>query len=173
MMEIIAVVGILSVGLLGVSSLVVQNLQAKNINQNYLIASMLAQEGAELVRNIRDENWLINNEDPVYWKLGNGTGTDIQQDGVYVIDYGGGPGTIINDTTPNVSSISDAGAKLYLDPSGFYTHKSAGNKATPFSRIVQTSFSGNSEVTILVKVHWLDRGRNQEYDVDLHLLDWR
>ena len=62
LLEVTAVTAILTIALLGISSLVIQNLQAHNYNHNFLIASMLSQEGLELVRNIRDDNWHKSSE---------------------------------------------------------------------------------------------------------------
>lgn len=49
---------IIIVGLLSIMSLVVFNIKIENFNNNMLIASNLAREGIEVVRNRRDTNWL-------------------------------------------------------------------------------------------------------------------
>ncbi|MDO8667516.1 MAG: hypothetical protein Q7K35_00250 [bacterium] len=77
--EVIVATMIITMGMIGVSSLVIQNIQVQYINKNVLIASGLAQEGLELVRNTRDLNWLTPS---------NGWDQDISASS-YVIDYGG------------------------------------------------------------------------------------
>lgn len=175
LLEIITVLGIISVGLLGISTLVIQSMQAKNVNQNYLVASMLAQEGIELVRNIRDENWLVDRSS---WKYGDAPAGDfdIVQDKKYVIDYGNGIPAVIKDQGgANVNDITDPGARLYLNSSGFYTHNSTNASSTPFSRLV-TVVDNNSPsdvVTITVEVRWDDRGKMQNYKAETMLYNWR
>ncbi len=79
-LEVVVAVMIISFGMVGVLSLVIQNVEAQYINKNVLMASGLAQEGLELVRNTRDFNWLTP---------GNSWNQDIVGDGTYTIDYGG------------------------------------------------------------------------------------
>ena len=129
-LEVVVALGIVTMGLLGVSSLVIQNLQVQSINKNYLVASMLAQEGLELVRNVRDKNWLTSAND---WKLGAGAGTDTDivqsvNNNNYIIDYD----AIIDG---NVNDIDDNGAKLYLDGNNLYNH-GVGTQ-TQFSRLIR------------------------------------
>jgi len=52
-LEATLALGVVSIGLLGVFSLSLQTARAQYINKSYLAASMLAQEGLELVRNVR------------------------------------------------------------------------------------------------------------------------
>jgi len=58
LLEIIIAMFIISMGVIGVMSLIVSNINLGLFSKNKLIAMNLAQEGIELVRNIRDENWL-------------------------------------------------------------------------------------------------------------------
>ena len=63
LMEITAILGIVTVALSGIVSLFNQSIRVQGQNQHYVEASMLAQEGIELLRNKRDNNWLHQN----YW----------------------------------------------------------------------------------------------------------
>jgi prepilin-type N-terminal cleavage/methylation domain-containing protein len=166
LLEIMAVLSVISIGMLGILSLVIQNTQAQNINQSYLVASMLAQEGLELVRNIRDENWLQERD----WKFGEGAGspTDIVQDGVYVIDYL--PSGILDSGLNEVGTTTDARARLYLN-SEYYDHVVSLN-TTPFSRLIKvTDHGGYIDIDALVQ--WKERGRNHEYKASTILYNWR
>lgn len=172
-MEIMAVLSVISIGMLGIVSLVIQNIQVQNVNQNYLAASMLAQEGLELVRNIRDENWVQGRD----WKLGEGTGsaTDIIQDwtvtedGTYAIDY---HPTGIDDSGANdADNITDARARLFLNASGYFDHDDTGG-ITPFSRLITIVDNGNN-INVDALVQWKERGRTHEYKASTILYDWR
>jgi hypothetical protein len=165
-----AVLSVISIGMLGIVSLVIQNMQAQNVNQSYLVASMLAQEGLELVRNIRDENWVQGRD----WKLGGGAGsvTDIIQDGTlfvngtYAIDKRGE----IYDATDDVDLITDSGARLYLN-GGFYDHVDTGER-TPFSRLITVTDHGEY-VDVNALVEWFERGRKHDYEAATVLYNWR
>jgi prepilin-type N-terminal cleavage/methylation domain-containing protein len=58
LVEVIVVTAIITIGFMGVLTLVQRTIAIYGSNQNYLVASIMAQEGLELVRNVRDDNWL-------------------------------------------------------------------------------------------------------------------
>lgn len=164
LLEVMMATLIIGIGLVGVSSLIVQNVQVQYINKNVLIASQLAQEGLELVRNIRDENWLTDGND---WKIGAGSGTDsdIVQDGDYVIDY-------LGDIDDSVNSIDEDGAKLYINSSNFYTHTSAGNTETNFYRLITVN-DLVSYLEVKCTVRSKERDRTHDYEAETVLYNWR
>gem|GEM_PF-333468 len=159
-LEIIAVIFIASLGLIGVLALATQNIKVSSLNRNELIASQLAQEGLELVRNQRDKNWLDGND----WKLGAGAGSDsdIYQDGTYAIDY--------NNGITNVTGIDSPDAVLKIN-NGFYEH----NSGTPtiFSRLITVIDNASDYMEIESNVRWSDRGQIYNYAVNTVLYDWR
>ena len=161
LLEITVVTAILVIALLGISSLVIQNLQAQNYNHNFLIASMLSQEGLELVRNIRDDNWHNNNPS---WKTGTGAGsnTDILQDLSYSIDYTG-----VIDDTPN--NIDDAGARLNITNDGYYVH--TGGTPTQYYRIISVLDHSDS-IAASSTVKWNYRGQSHIFVASTELYDW-
>ncbi|MFH1233130.1 MAG: type II secretion system protein [Patescibacteria group bacterium] len=160
--ELMVCVSVISIGLIGVLSLVTQNIQAQSINKNSLIAAQLSQEGIELVRNIRDKNWLTSGYS---WKHGAGIGTDsdIIQDGSYIIDY-------LTTINQDVNAIDDDRAKFYLNSNGYYTHTSTAS-STVFSRLISVSDNGDY-VDIKSAVNWKEHGNNHSYVAEVYLYDW-
>jgi prepilin-type N-terminal cleavage/methylation domain-containing protein len=163
LVEILVVLFIITFGLLGVTSLVNQNIQVEYVNKNTIIATVLAQEGLELVRNKRDDNWLEGGN----WIYSSSTGSrlDVFQDGTYTIDHTGA----IN-AGPN--TIADMRTKLYLDNQGFFTHSQTAT-STVFSRLITidnvTAYS--FKATCLVR--W-QRGKDiHDYFVSTLLYDWK
>lgn len=152
-LEVIIAILIISIGMIGVLSLITQNIQAQDISKNDLIASQLAQEGLELVRNIRDENWLA----------GSSYDLDIVGDGSYAVDYQGRAG--ITD----VAGIDDNGAELNINGSGFYTH--GAGAATAFYRLI-TVVDNTDYLDVECKVRWKERGRTHDYTVKTLLYNW-
>lgn len=156
-LEAVVGISIITMGLLGVSSLVVQNIQVQQVNRNYLIASMLAQEGIELVRNVRDENWIT---------MGNEWDTDITDgDGTFIIDYYGR--LSIDDS---VDVISDPGALLFIDGNNYYAH--SGGTQTPFSRLISV-VDNIDYIIVTAMVSWQGRGRTYDYVAETLLYNWR
>lgn len=167
-LEVSIVLGVISIGLLGVFSLVMQNIQVQRTSKNMLVASMLAQEGLELTRNLRDTNWVLDSEN---WD------ENIYDNEHFIIDYTGSMTSII-DSTPN--DITDnIGAKLYLTSQKFYTHDSGGNTATQYYRLI-TVISGDKNgdgdidnYQIKSHVQWKEKQGLKNYIAITELYDWR
>lgn len=154
-MEIVVAIFIITMGLVGVLSLINQNIQVEYINKNNLIASQLAQEGLELVRNIRDNNWLAGS----------------------VWNYNIAPGSYIVDYTGYISSVSGIeGAKLQrrndVGEEGYYWHNS-GDPDTLFSRLITITQPSPELLNVFCLVQWQDRGQTYQYAADTVLYNWR
>lgn len=76
LLEMLLALAVVSVGIMGAFTLSLANLHTARDNYNRILAANLAREGVELVRNIRDSNWLKidNNVDcgsgPCTWDQG-------------------------------------------------------------------------------------------------------
>lgn len=158
LMEILVVLFIVSTALLGILSLIIQNIKVQNINRNNLIASSLSQEGIELIRQIRDDNWQ------------NGLAYDYGlADNYYRVDYR------TNELFP-VSWPKETA--LYLKD-GFYVHQYSADgvlEPTIFSRRIAIS-KLTSEIGQPLQVRsivsWTDHSRPAHYELQTLLYDWR
>jgi type II secretory pathway pseudopilin PulG len=157
-LEVVVAMMIITMGMVGVLSLVIQNVEAQYINKNVLIASGLAQEGLELVRNIRDLNWLTP---------GNVWNQNIVGDGTYTMDYGG-----LVSIKMAVNFIDEAGARLYVDSNGFYMHVSSGNTPTNFYRLI-TVVNNTDYLDVKCTIRWKDGTQNHNYTAETYLYNWR
>jgi type II secretory pathway pseudopilin PulG len=155
-LEVMAAVYIISMGLVGILSLMSFSYNVKYENKNNIIASMLAQEGLELIRNTRDSNFLTE-----------GTEYDdgISSGGVriFIIDFYG------KDYIKEVVGIDDAATRLYLDSNGFYAHTVG--SLTPYSRIITVTDQGNY-LDVLCLVRYSKGGNNHDYIASTQLYDW-
>ena len=155
-MEILVVLFLVSSAMLGVVSLIVQNIQVQSVNKNNLIASSLAQEGIELIRQTRDLDW--QGHQPF--------GTFLA-DGSYWVDY--------RSIVPTSATTTDP---LYIKD-GFYVHKNdweTGLTPTVFSRqIVITRYPAypGSPLGVRSIISWVDRNRPYRYELQDLLFDWR
>jgi prepilin-type N-terminal cleavage/methylation domain len=156
LMEILVVLFIVSTAMLGIVSLIIQNIQVQSINKNNLIASSLAQEGIELIRNVRDTNWK------------NGVDFDTNlSDGFYRTDYRGG-----------IPVYDNSAAKIYLKD-GFYVHDNGGDTGlvpTIFNRqiaVVRLNTEIGKPLKVKSIISWTDHNHPYRYELQTLLYDWR
>ncbi|QQG53042.1 MAG: prepilin-type N-terminal cleavage/methylation domain-containing protein [Candidatus Falkowbacteria bacterium] len=152
LVEVLAVLFVISLGLIGVLSLIVQNIQSQNINKRTIAAYQLAQEGLELIRKTRDTNW--RNGDA--WNLNLGAGS-------YFMDY--------LDETPTLIT-HDTDSELYLDNNGFYIHGGV-TSLTPFKRTIEIIPIDGGSMRVYAHVVWYDRDKVFNYDLETLFYDWR
>lgn len=158
LIEILSVLFVISMALLGIVSLINQNIQVQNINKNNLIASSLAQEGIELIRNVRDTNWLSGKDFDYYLS-----------DGTYRIDYRGNQPVPTTDISQN---------KLYLKD-GFYLHDNGGESGltpTIFNRQIVVDRLPDYEgkpLQVRSIISWTDHNKPYRYELQTLLFDWR
>lgn len=117
LIEVLVALLVLSVGIAAIAILMVKNIKDLQISKNQIIASMLAQEGIELVRNLKDNNKTTFISGPVPGKA-NGDNYTIDKEDALLSDF-----------------TTGGDQKLYLN-SGFYTHNAAGTP-TKFSRKIK------------------------------------
>lgn len=155
LIEIMAVLLIVSLGLIGVANLATQNIQAQTINRGNIVAYQLAQEGLEIVRQIRDTNWLNKRN----WRTGLNEGT-------YCVDY---------TSTSLRPSAGPSECKLYFDSNNWYYSPALVNNNSVFSnfrRVVTISYLSTTSASVRAIVTWDDRNRVSRYEVETMLYDW-
>ncbi|MFA6183795.1 MAG: hypothetical protein WC682_01695 [Parcubacteria group bacterium] len=140
----------LSVFILGVAMVTILSLYSNSLRylfdeRDSVIASMLAQEGVELARNIRDNNWADRS-----------SVTDVTP--MAFDNFGSSPSNNCNvDINSTSISCGVADKKLYINGSNFYVH--SGGTLTKFSRRMTLDFnntdaSDSSSVTVTSLVTW-------------------
>lgn len=153
LLEVIIAMFLLTVGAGGAFMLIQRMVAFSAENVNKLTASYLAQEGVELVRNIRDSNFL---------KQYSGAG-GAWNDGLTAceagceIDY--------NDT----GLVSYSGQPLKMNGS-FYGYDAG--EGTHFKRKITIAQAGADTLKIQVEVFWEDRGFTRSVDGSSELYNW-
>ncbi len=151
LIEAIVSIGILIIGLTGVLSLANQSLSIASASKTRLVASNLAQEGIEVIRNNRDNNWLA--EIPFNSGL---------LDGDYQVD---------DPITGAVGAYQDK--FLYFDQTtGLYNNLDVGT-ASAFKRRITITTASPTELKAVVQINWTDRNRNLSLSAEERLLDWK
>ena len=162
-LEAIAAIFVMTVGVLGAYAVVQQIIVYNSISSSRLTAAYLAQEGIEIVRNIRDTNWVEGVASSWYEGLtGCASG--------YEADY--------DDT--DLSCWSDPGRFLELQAGGFYSYDSGTQpkfkrKITIFDATDLSSPSDGTPDMFKVKVEvlWTEKGKDYTVAVEEHLYNWR
>ncbi|MDO8676383.1 MAG: type II secretion system protein [Candidatus Azambacteria bacterium] len=115
-----------------------------------LVASNLAAEGIEVLRNIRDNNWLQT----LSWNNG-------LSDGNYNVAYNSLSLTSFSDTPLKLNSLN-----------GVYDYSSGSNQ-TVFKRKVSITNLSSYEIRIVSTVSWQRRSRAYSVAVEDHLFSWK
>ena len=149
--EVLAAVFIISLGLVSVLTLAEKNIQNQYINRNNIIASMLAQEGLELVRAKRDSNWLAG----ANWKSG--------ISGIFRADY--------NDSSFSAVAAGDnSNTLLKINGNGYYDH--GGVTATDFYRWIEVTDSTDDYIELSCTVRFKKNNINYDYVASTVLYGW-
>jgi len=152
--EVIIAIFVILVGILGAFSATRQIISYISFSNSKLSATYLAQEGIEIVRNIRDTNWLEGeNWDNGLWS------------GNWQADY--------NDS--GLSSWTDPGTPLNFD-GNFYSYDITTNP-TKFKRkitinSVDTNGDGENDLKVTVLVEWKERGKTNKITVRENLYNY-
>jgi prepilin-type N-terminal cleavage/methylation domain-containing protein len=165
LIETIVAISILSVGIVIIYG-VFYNMYIEASSRNHsLKATYLAQEGVEVVRNMRDNNWISQAGD---WKQGIDSGNC--NDGCYFeADYKTGVGAGLS---PNVGRL------LNVDGQGIYSYDESGDNApTIFKRKITITGSndlfGSSDVfRVDSTVSWQNSGKEFLINIVEFLYNW-
>ena len=149
LIELMVVVFILLTGCVGVMALMTQIFASTDLIASKLTASYLTQEGIEIVRNIRDGNWM---EGGVEWDDGIGEGD-------WEIDY-------------NTMALERVytGAFLNIDTNGLYGYSLG--QSTKFRRRISIDKTDGC-IHLSVSVMWQQGGKNHEVRACAELYNWR
>lgn len=149
LIESILAIFVVIVGVLGVVALIQRTVAFTSLTSGKLIAAYLAQEGIEIVRNIRDTNWLTGNE----WNEGL-TDCSLGCEGDY-----------------NDSALSPyQGFFLKIDQGGFYNYELG--QETSYRRKIIIFQPANDILEVLVEVEWQERGRIHRLAAQENLYNW-
>ena len=129
---------VLTIGLVSVVALISSSLRDSFYSRDTIVAIQLSQEGAELVRNVRDNGFLNNASNPFY-KFDSSKKH-------CAIDYN----VIVSNPLNCFSTKASSYALNYSG--GFYQHSVGTN--TRFSRYVYVEYNGTDRAVVRSFVYW-------------------
>lgn len=149
-MEIIVVMGVVISILTSALVLITMTVNSTNASRMRIIAISLSQEGLEIVRNIRDNNWLANRRTALNWRQG-------LDPGDYRVQYN------------SLGLLSFSTMPLRIN-NGFYQYDAGNN--TLFYRKITIQHIGDNQIRVISEVTWTDRERNQAISAETRLYNW-
>jgi prepilin-type N-terminal cleavage/methylation domain-containing protein len=151
LVEVLVALALLAVGLIPAFQQASNAIVLAGSVRNSLTASNLAQEGAEVVRGIRDANWFTGS--PFATGLDNcASGCRVQWDSAALLPLAGEP-------------------VLKIDPqTGLFQYDTGVD--TLFSRHVTIEEIGDHELAVTVRVGWQERTGPKTFELEYHLYDW-
>ncbi len=165
LIEVIVATFILLVAIVGSFLAFTQIIVATSSVSDRFVAAYLAQEGVEVIRNIRDTNWI------------GGAGWD----DILTTCPGGGCQVDYKTGTPDnvVTSLDTySGNPLNINDDGFYTY-GAGTPTRFKRKITITPGSAdqadgdNNKLDVLVEIMWTNRGSSYSFTTEEALYNWK
>ena len=161
LVEVLIAVSILTVGILSGFILVTKVLYSTAVIQERLTASFLAQEGIELVRQIRDSNFLrIVNGESVEWKDGLAYGN-------YIIESKAGS----QEPITLVPVDPEGGSNFRYDNDTRIYNYTDGERTT-FNREIKITTISEDEIRVESIMKWKTKGIDFNLTVEDHLFNW-
>lgn len=152
LIEIMIAVSVLMIALAPSSALYIDSIKSTAANRDYLVAETLAEEGIELVRNIRDTNALkFSAKAKECWNAGleanmDNCGSEKINPGFYRISMDlssiNFPASLETQINGFDSASPSDDYRLKLDPSGLYNHASGSD--TNFYREINIQYSATA-----------------------------
>jgi len=146
LLEMIIAVTVILIGLIPIMSLMYDSSFGVRLSLSRLQAAYLAQEGLEIVRNIRDSNWLAQTSS---WN-------NNLEVGEWEASY-----------DQPLSHYQDRNLKINND--GFYGYSGT---PTKFKRKITISKPIDDTLQVSVEVSWQEKGKNYSLTVYENLYNW-
>jgi len=185
LVELIIAIAVIEIGIFSVWSLFLINFNAEREAEMRIVGTNLAREGVEVIKNIRDSNWLKNSNN----ELTNGNIWPWDEKlaaGDYAVNY--------DSAEPKQVNL----AALYRNSDGFFTNIEAGEATTPYQRKItlkdiccvdgDDNFQCDSNeyyvddldncplkigINVVSEVTWQISGRSRRTVVEDNLYNWR
>ena len=157
-LELIVAIFIITTGLVAAASLMSYSISAVIIGKSQIIATNLAQEGLEVVRNIRDNNWHCIADpdctDVTNWNEGLGAGDkQVEYDSLSLSVYTGNPLKLYGE--------------FYQYTFGDETHE------TRFYRKITITDISANEIKVVSEVTFSERSKSYSVSAENRLYDWK
>jgi type II secretory pathway pseudopilin PulG len=173
LIETLIAVSILMIAIAGPLSLVQAGLFSSIHQRNQVIASYLAQEAVEYIKNIRDTNSYLQWTNPVDWLEGpDGASlpaTCSDTIGCYVDPHGN-----LGGSNPYIQTATSKTLFQNFNTEGIFVYYSYNNSgtATTYKRTVRMKSISANEAVVSVTVEWMDNLIARSYTVKENIYNY-
>lgn len=156
LVEVIIAIAITVTALISAIVLIAFSSSSIKINKSKIIAVGLAQEGLEVVKNIRDNNWLHNcpvcdRRTAANWRIGLGEGD-------WRVQY-------------NLETLLSFEADpLKIDGNGLYQY--INGPETFFYRRVNIQYLTDDQIKVISQITWNEKGKDQTISAEAVYYNW-
>lgn len=149
---------IVLIGVLGTFSVIQTVSRYSSMDSSKLQAAYLAEEGLEVIRNIRDTNYVLGNIGEAAWvtNIGNETSYKLQAGSTRFPDYFCGDYLFLDDRNPPY----------------YYQCTNFPNPQSLQREIMIEHDLGNGRMIVISKVTWEERGKKQELFIQENFYNW-
>ena len=171
MIEMLIAMAIFTSSITGLIVVTSSGIANVNFAKNKLTATYLAQEGIEVIRNLRDRFYSLDNSSDWNFFID----TVLVNIGCLIPDnqYGCQIGNVQNDIITPCGSDNCIGYPLQYDPNtGFYTSTTPGT-GLRFFRTIKVESMGADEIRVTSEVVWNQGLRTRRVSATENLFGWR
>ena len=169
LVEAIMAVSMMGIGVVILGSIVSSGVDNLSLSRDYITAQNLATEGLEIIKGVRDTNWLLKPNDRKCWLRvsPDSACTNIVYEKSYIpLKLSDERNYLSEQTKPFDLSTGIEYPKYRLyTKDGFYTHEASGADATEFYRSINVLNVDNSNydfATFEIKVQWRSGSKIRE-----------
>jgi len=154
--EIIIAILVMTIGIIGVFSAFYVIIFLSSDSADRFTAAYLSQEGLEIIRNIRDTNWINYGPDIIAWNQyitdrPTGSNDEFFWEADYIASPVAGTGSSLNPWV-------DPGTYLNIEADGFYSYRicatGVSNCQTKFKRKITVRILNEHALKVLSEVSW-------------------
>lgn len=162
LVEVLIAVSILIIGILSGFILVTKALYNVEAIKDRLTASFLAQEGIELVRQIRDSNFLriLNDGESIDWRDG-------LEDGTYIIES-----KVDSQESIKLRPVAEDEKHFLLYNDALRIYNYSIGEPTTFDRKIKITTINDDEIRVESIMQWTTKRINFDLFVEDHLYNW-
>ncbi len=177
---------IFSLWIISVYAVISSSVRINDYNRHYIIASNLAREQLEILRNNRDYNYAkIQKFDQI--NPANQDFSNILEKWIYTVennfDNAASFPLNIEKISDNMNlseeimqnsntSLRDEYRVYFDETKRIYTFEETGNKKTPYIKYIEISRDNDNQILITSRVIWESRGRH-DFEIKTILTDWK
>lgn len=188
LVELIVAIAVIEIGIFSVWSLFLVNFNAEREAESRIVGVNLAREGVEVIKNIRDSNWLKNANNLLVDQAAGGIWPwdHNLQAGEYAVNY--------DSIAPDESDFS----QLYINDDGFYSDIPLGQKSMFTRKVALKDICCNDAdddfrcdtddfivvaaqgscplkigINVVSTVRWQISGKDRQASVEDNIFNWR